>query len=39
MGVKKTAIFCVIIVILSTIVGITYGWIAGYRKRPCPETM
>jgi uncharacterized membrane protein YraQ (UPF0718 family) len=28
-GVKKTATFCVIIVILSTIAGMTYGWIAG----------
>ena len=29
MGVKKTATFCVIIVTLSTIAGISYGWIAG----------
>ena len=29
MGVKKTATFCVIIVILSTIAGMTYGWMAG----------
>jgi uncharacterized membrane protein YraQ (UPF0718 family) len=29
MGVKKTAAFCVIIVILSTVAGMTYGWIAG----------
>ena len=29
MGVKKTATFCVIIVILSTIAGMTYGWIGG----------
>ncbi|MCF8142408.1 MAG: permease [Deltaproteobacteria bacterium] len=29
MGVKKTAVFCVIIVILSTIAGMTYGWISG----------
>jgi len=29
MGVKKTATFCVIIVIMSTIAGILYGWIAG----------
>jgi uncharacterized membrane protein YraQ (UPF0718 family) len=29
MGVKKTAVFCVIIVVLSTIAGMTYGWIAG----------
>jgi len=29
MGVKKTAVFCTIIVILSTIAGMIYGWIAG----------
>ncbi len=29
MGVKKTATFCVIIVILSTVAGMGYGWIAG----------
>ena len=29
MGIKKTAVFCVIIVILSTIAGMGYGWIAG----------
>jgi uncharacterized membrane protein YraQ (UPF0718 family) len=29
MGVKKTTTFCGIIVILSTIAGISYGWIAG----------
>ena len=29
MGVKKTAVFCIIIVVLSTIAGMTYGWIAG----------
>jgi len=29
MGVKKTAAFSCIIVILSTIAGITYGWIFG----------
>jgi len=29
MGVKKTAVFCVIIVILSTMAGMTYGWIQG----------
>jgi len=29
MGVGKTATFCVIIVILSTIAGMIYGWIAG----------
>lgn len=29
MGPKKTATFCIIIVILSTIAGMGYGWIAG----------
>jgi hypothetical protein len=29
MGVKKTAIFCTIVVILSTVAGMIYGWIAG----------
>jgi hypothetical protein len=29
MGFKKTATFCVIIVCLSAIAGMTYGWIAG----------
>jgi uncharacterized membrane protein YraQ (UPF0718 family) len=29
MGVKKTAVFCTIIVVLSTIAGMGYGWIAG----------
>lgn len=29
MGVKKTAVFCAIIVVLSTIAGMTYGWIVG----------
>ncbi len=29
MGVKKTAVFCMIIVVLSTIAGMGYGWIAG----------
>lgn len=29
LGVKKTAAFCTIIVILSTIAGMSYGWIAG----------
>jgi uncharacterized membrane protein YraQ (UPF0718 family) len=28
MGVKKTAVFCCIIVVLSTIAGMVYGWIA-----------
>ena len=29
MGVKKTAAFCIIIVALSTVAGMTYGWIVG----------
>jgi uncharacterized membrane protein YraQ (UPF0718 family) len=29
MGAKKTATFCIIIIILSTIAGMIYGWIAG----------
>ena len=29
MGLKKTATFCIIIVVLSTIAGMTYGWLAG----------
>jgi uncharacterized membrane protein YraQ (UPF0718 family) len=29
MGVKKTATFCVIIVIFSTVAGMLYGWIVG----------
>ena len=29
MGVKKTVAFCSIVVILSTIAGMTYGWITG----------
>ena len=29
MGVKKTAVFCAIIVVLSTVAGMTYGLIAG----------
>lgn len=28
-GIKKTAVFCGIIVILSTVAGVCYGWIAG----------
>jgi hypothetical protein len=32
MGVKKTAVFCGIIVILSTIAGMTYGWITGWDE-------
>ena len=29
MGVKKTAVFSVVIVVLSTIAGMSYGWIVG----------
>lgn len=29
MGVKKTVVFCTIIVVLSTIAGMCYGWMAG----------
>jgi len=29
MGVKKTATFCTIIIVMSTIAGMAYGWIAG----------
>ncbi len=29
MGIQKTAAFCIIIVVLSTIAGMGYGWIAG----------
>lgn len=29
MGIKKTAVFCTIIVVLSTVAGMTYGWITG----------
>ena len=29
MGVKKTATFCIIIVVLSTVAGMSYGWMAG----------
>lgn len=29
MGIKKTAVFCSIIVILSTIAGMIYGWVVG----------
>ena len=27
LGVKKTAVFCAIVVVLSTVAGMTYGWI------------
>jgi uncharacterized membrane protein YraQ (UPF0718 family) len=29
MGVKKTAVFCSIIVVMSTIAGLMYGWVVG----------
>lgn len=29
MGVKKTAVFCMIIIVMSTLAGMCYGWIAG----------
>ncbi len=29
MGVKKTAVFCAIVVVLSTMAGVTYGWLVG----------
>jgi len=29
MGMKKAAVFCGIIVILSTVAGMGYGWIVG----------
>jgi len=29
MGIKKTAVYCVIVVILSTIAGMIYGWLMG----------
>jgi hypothetical protein len=29
MGVKKTAVFCLIIVVLSTLAGYFYGWMMG----------
>jgi len=29
MGVKKTATFCIIIVVLSAVAGMSYGWMAG----------
>ena len=29
MGVKKTVVFCSIIVVLSTIAGMLYGWMVG----------
>jgi uncharacterized membrane protein YraQ (UPF0718 family) len=34
MGVKKTATFCTIIVVLSTIAGMCYGWLAGPVTAP-----
>jgi uncharacterized membrane protein YraQ (UPF0718 family) len=29
MGVKKTLTYCIIVVILSTVVGMGYGWLVG----------
>jgi hypothetical protein len=29
MGVRKTAVYCVIVVVLSTAVGMGYGWLVG----------
>jgi len=29
MGIKKTAVYCIIVVILSTIAGMSYGWLMG----------
>ena len=29
MGIKKTAVYCFIVVVLSTIAGMAYGWFAG----------
>jgi uncharacterized membrane protein YraQ (UPF0718 family) len=29
MGWKKTAVFCTIIVVISTFVGMGFGWLAG----------
>jgi uncharacterized membrane protein YraQ (UPF0718 family) len=29
MGIRKTAVYCVIVVVLSTVTGMTYGWLAG----------
>jgi hypothetical protein len=29
MGIKKTVVFCSIIVVLSTVAGMLYGWMAG----------
>ncbi len=29
MGIRKTAVYCMIVVVLSTISGIGYGWLAG----------
>jgi hypothetical protein len=27
MGIRKTAVYCVIVVILATVTGIGYGWL------------
>ncbi len=29
MGVRKTAVYCIIVVVLSTVTGISYGWLVG----------
>jgi hypothetical protein len=29
MGIKKTAVYCFIVVVLSTIAGMAYGWFVG----------
>ncbi len=29
MGIRKTGVYCTIVVILSTISGIGYGWLVG----------
>jgi hypothetical protein len=29
MGVRKTAVYCVIVVVLSTVTGMGYGWLVG----------
>jgi len=29
MGIKKTAVYCSIVVVLSTVAGMGYGWLMG----------
>jgi uncharacterized membrane protein YraQ (UPF0718 family) len=29
MGVRKTAVYCIIVVVLSTVTGMAYGWLVG----------